>query len=653
MKQVNIPENIIKKQQSDRLDDCNQVEIYQVDGPVFYSQAQEDEEKINDTKEFPAQKKRGGWKGLIIGIAIGIVASVISMQLLSKPKQNTESNTNSTQTTTAPVETNLTPTMSVTVADVELATVERTLDATGSVVAFDLLPVLPQANGLQIQQVLVDEGEKVTQGQVMAILDDSVLKSQINQAKSQVASAKSEVEQRRAAHSKTKVGVEQATAAWEQVIADRDGVKATIAQAKAGRDEANAGLRQTKASRDDAVAALKQAQASRDDAVAALKQTQASRNDALASVAQTEAKLAEAKANKEQAMRDFERYQTLRAEGVISSQELETRSTTVKTSREGVRVAEANINSAKAKVEIADANIDSAQAKIDIADANVSSAKAKVDIANSNVSSAEARVESAEASLSSSMAQLRSAEAKVNSAKANVSSARAEVESALSNIDSAIANVSSDEARLEERQTQLAQTLLKAPANGIIAERIARVGDVTSSNKMLFSIIKNNQLELQLEVPETQLPQVKIGTKVQITSDADSRIKMSGIVREIAPLVNEQTREATVKIDLPNSNLLRPGMFLRATITTATNQGLKIPAKAVLPQANGQSIVYVLQDNNQVKAVPVEVGEILSKNSDLANAKIEVKNGLELGNKVVVAGGGYLKDGDIVKVIDK
>ncbi|NEP04149.1 MAG: efflux RND transporter periplasmic adaptor subunit, partial [Okeania sp. SIO4D6] len=125
-----------------------------------------------------------------------------------------------------------------------------------------------------------------------------------------------------------------------------------------------------------------------------------------------------------------------------------------------------------------------------------------------------------------------------------------------------------------------------------------------------------------------------------------------GIVREIAPLVKEQTREATVKIDLPNSNLLRPGMFLRATITTATNQGLKIPAKAVLPQANGQSIVYVLQNNNQVKAVPVEVGKILSKNSNLANAKIEVKQGLKLGNRVVVSGAVYLKDGDIVKVIE-
>lgn len=48
----------------------------------------------------------------------------------------------------------------------------------------------------------------------------------------------------------------------------------------------------------------------------------------------------------------------------------------------------------------------------------------------------------------------------------------------------------------------------------------------------------------------------------------------------------------------------------------------------------------------------VEVGKILGKNSDLVNVEIEVKKGLDLGNKVVLVGVGYLKDGDIVKVIE-
>ncbi|MGB3508603.1 MAG: efflux RND transporter periplasmic adaptor subunit [Microcoleaceae cyanobacterium] len=655
MSQTIIPEEARQRQESKNLKYDDQTDINHLDGLDLYSQIsqiEEDEDVVSDTKKFSHQSNRGGWRGLLIGISIGVMVSVLSMQFFSQPKE-TESNSNSTQTITNTVETNSAPSMSVTVAPVELATVERTLNATGSVVAFDLLPVLPQANGLQIQQVLVEEGDRVTLGQVMAVLDDSVLKSQINQAKSQVQSAQSEVDQRRAAYSKTKAGVEQALAARQQAEADREQVKAVIAQAKAGKDESNAALKQAQASRDDALAALKQTQASRNDTLAALKQTQASKDEALASVAQAEAKLAEAQANLEQANREFERYQSLQSEGVISAQELETRSTAVTTAREGVRVAEANIDSAKAKVDITDANIESAKAKIEIADANISSSKAKVDIASSNVSSAEARVDSAEANISSATAQLRSAEAKVNSAKANVSSAQADVDSALSNIDSARANVGSKEALLEVEQTQLGRTLLRAPADGIVAERVARVGDVTSGSKMLFSIIKNNQLELQLKVPETQLAQVQIGKKVEITSDANSRIKMLGVVREIAPLVNQDSREATVKIDLPKSDLLRPGMFLRATITTATNQGLKIPAKAVLPQADGKSIVYVLAENDRVQAMPVEVGQVISKDSDLANAKIEIKNGLKLSDRVVVSGAGYLKDGDIVKVIEQ
>ncbi|MDJ0555352.1 MAG: efflux RND transporter periplasmic adaptor subunit [Microcoleaceae cyanobacterium MO_207.B10] len=643
-----IPEEEIKMQESKNITNDDQVNIQDLDGLSLYSRIEKDEDIIRDTKK----SHGGGWRGLIMGIGIGVVGTIVSIQFFPKTGENTETNTTSTQTMTNTGETNLTPTMSVTVAPVELATVERTLTATGNVVAFDLLPILPQANGLQIQQVLVEEGDKISRGQVMAVLDDSILKSQINQAKSQLLSARSEVDQKKAAYSRTKAGVEQAIAGRQQAEAEREQVKAAITQAEAGRDEAIAAMKQAQASRNDAVAAMKQAQASRNDAVAAMKQAQAGRNDSLSSVAQAEAKLAEAKANLAQANRELERYQTLQSEGVISSQELETRATSVITAQEGVRVADAAIDSAKAKVEIADANIDSAKAKVEIADANVESAKAKVEIASSNVSSAIARVESAEANVSSTTAQLRSAEAKISSANASVSSAQAEVDSALSNIDSAIANVSSNESRLEQAQTQLEQTLVKAPADGILAERVARLGDVTSGSKMLFSIIKDNQLELQLKVPETQLAQVKVGKKVQITSDADSRIKVLGVVREIAPIVDQESREATVKIDLPQSNFLRPGMFLRATITTATSQGLKIPAKAVLPQADGTSIVYVLGDNNKVKSVPVEVGEVLSKDRDLANAKIEIKQGLELRDSVVVSGAGYLKDGDIVKVIN-
>ncbi|NER07390.1 MAG: hypothetical protein F6K17_34915, partial [Okeania sp. SIO3C4] len=128
LRQDIIPENIPKKQQSDRLDDCHQVETYNIDALSIYAQKEEDEEIINDTKAFPPQKNRVRWQGLIVGIGIGVVATVASMQLVSRPKDNSGSETipgnSATQTVTNAVENNLAPTMSVTVAAVELATSE-------------------------------------------------------------------------------------------------------------------------------------------------------------------------------------------------------------------------------------------------------------------------------------------------------------------------------------------------------------------------------------------------------------------------------------------------------------------------------------------------------------------------------------------------
>ncbi|MGB3532153.1 MAG: efflux RND transporter periplasmic adaptor subunit [Microcoleaceae cyanobacterium] len=488
--------------------------------------------KIESEQPFQPLPKQGSGnlKGVILGLGLGIIGTVGAMHFLSA---NPTTETQQTSATPAPAvsEANSAAAQTVTVTPVRLGTVEQTLDTTGTVVAYDLLPVLSQASGLQIQQVLVDEGDLVTQGEVMAVLDDSILRSQILQAQAEVESQRSVVLQREAGLGQT---------------------QANLAQAEAGLVEARSTL------------------------------------------VQKQARLAEAKANLAQARREVERYEQLTSEGAVSRQELETRITAATTAAEGVRVAEADI---------------------------------------------------------------RSAEAQIQSAQARIQSVRADVESASANIRSAAAQVRSRQAGVDQLETQLGQTTVRSPATGIIAERSARVGDVTNGSEKLFSIIAENQLELHAKVPETQLPQVKIGAPVTITSDADLSLEIRGTVREIAPLVDPDSRKATVKIDLPPlgsrpNSVLRPGTFLRADITTNSTQGLKIPAKAIVPQANGESIVYRLTGNDTVEATTVEVGELEgSFSGDLSQATVAVKRGLTAGDRVVTSGAAYLKDGDRVNVV--
>jgi RND family efflux transporter MFP subunit len=519
-------------------------------------------------------RKELSWPTMLAGAGIGVAATLLAVNLTTG-KQNARPAVPITSATQQATD------QTVTVAPVESAQVGETLEATGTVVAYDLLPVLPQANGLQIKQVLVAEGAAVEKGQTMAVLDDSVLRSQIAEALAGVQSANSTVEQAEAqvqqaqsAQQEAQAGVAQAQAGVEKAIADAAQAKTGVGQARAGVEQAKAGVTQAKAG------------------------------------------IASAQAKLDQAQREVNRTQDLASQGVISQQDLERRKTERQTAVQDLNKAKADLNTALEEQNKAAEEVRSALAKVATAEANISTARAA----------------------------LSSARAKVNTAGASVSSARA-------NVGNNAASVRSNDAQVKQLQTQLEQTIVRAPDSGTVAERIARVGDVSSGSQKLFSIIRGNKLELQLKVPETQVAQVRPGTAVQITSDSDKRIKLSGTVRDISPLVDPQNRQATVKIDLPASEFLRSGMFLRASISTATAQGLKVPAKAIVPQPDGSSIVYKLVGEDKVQAQPVEVGEISGGAvGDLTAAKVEVKKGLKAGDRVVVTGAGYLKDGDRVKV---
>ncbi|NJL84673.1 MAG: efflux RND transporter periplasmic adaptor subunit [Chloroflexaceae bacterium] len=192
---------------------------------------------------------------------------------------------------------------------------------------------------------------------------------------------------------------------------------------------------------------------------------------------------------------------------------------------------------------------------------------------------------------------------------------------------------------------QLKDTQVLAPVSGKIAQRNARLGDITSSSEQLFTIIEQGRLELRLQIPETELTQIRPGQAVDITSDSDRRLALRGTVREIDPIVTETSRQATVKVNLPAVKSLKPGMFLRGAVTIATTTGLTVPAAAVLPQTNGSIIVYILQPENRVQAQTVTAGEILG------DGRIEILSGLSPQDRVVVKGAAFLKNNDKVEIL--
>ena len=240
------------------------------------------------------------------------------------------------------------------------------------------------------------------------------------------------------------------------------------------------------------------------------------------------------------------------------------------------------------------------------------------------------------ANLAQAEASLQEAEQELQQLKTG---ARPEV------ISQAQADLAKAQGQLQYASVQLENTSIEAVTDGIIAERNARVGNLTSPSETLFTIIENGSLELRLQVPETDLSRVKPGQSVRIDNQSNGE-PIIGKVREIDPIVDSESRQAIVKVNLPSDTGLQPGMFLEAAITTAKVEGTTVPIKALLPQTEDNAIAFVVDENNVVSARTVKMGEILADN------QIEVLAGLEPSETIVVKGAAYLKDGDRVSIGD-
>ncbi len=151
------------------------------------------------------------WKPVLVGLGVGVVLTLVGTRLVGgdavAPSVEEE----------APPPAQASQT--VTLAPVLLAAVADTLAVTGTVQAVDLLSISPQASGLQIQQVLVREGDAVAAGQVLAVLDDATLQADVRQAQAQLSVSQAQVTQRQASLAQAQANLEEAQQNLERLRA--------------------------------------------------------------------------------------------------------------------------------------------------------------------------------------------------------------------------------------------------------------------------------------------------------------------------------------------------------------------------------------------------------------------------------------------------
>lgn len=196
-------------------------------------------------------------------------------------------------------------------------------------------------------------------------------------------------------------------------------------------------------------------------------------------------------------------------------------------------------------------------------------------------------------------------------------------------------------AALKAQQIRVAQAQVTAPDDGVISARNAAVGAVVGAGQELFRMIRQGRLEWRAEVAAAELGGIRPGQSARLTPAGGQTVE--GKVRMVAPTVDTASRNGLVYVDLPRPGGAKAGMFARGEFAVGGKTGLALPQTAVLLR-DGYSYVFLVQPDNKVRQLKVAVGRRLGD-------RIEITTALDANGRYVAAGGGFLSDGDLVRVV--
>ncbi|HEX7894946.1 MAG TPA: efflux RND transporter periplasmic adaptor subunit [Terriglobales bacterium] len=238
--------------------------------------------------------------------------------------------------------------------------------------------------------------------------------------------------------------------------------------------------------------------------------------------------------------------------------------------------------------------------------------------------------------------ELDDAQAKDKEGEAQISASQAALSEAQNQLDVSVA----DRARLSALEDY---TRIVAPFDGVITRRYVDTGSLvqagTSSNTQalpVVSVAQNDLFRLTVPVPESAVPDIRLGSTVKVHVSALNR-DFDGKVSRFADAVNQDTRTMHTEIDVHNKKgQLFAGMYADVTLTLEhENSVLAVPIQAVTRNGD-QASVMVVNPEDRIEERQVKLG--LEGTSE-----VEVISGLSANEKVIVGSRGEFRNGDLVE----
>jgi len=226
-------------------------------------------------------------------------------------------------------------------------------------------------------------------------------------------------------------------------------------------------------------------------------------------------------------------------------------------------------------------------------------------------------------------------------------------------LNKAIATVSARQAQVLSAQINVDNTNITAPFTGKVITKIAEIGDIVapmassaSSRGAVVVLADMGSLEVEADVSEANIQKVKINQPCEITLDAYSEVRYSGFVKNIVPTARRASATIMTRIAFNElDSLIYPEMSARVYFMSPDEQ----PIEAEEPSFIGVSKTAVLEEDDQnyvflIKGDFVERRDV--KIGKTVNRTVEILEGIEDGDEVVLTPPGSLKDGDKIRISD-
>lgn len=255
----------------------------------------------------------------------------------------------------------------------------------------------------------------------------------------------------------------------------------------------------------------------------------------------------------------------------------------------------------------------------------------------------------AEADLADARGQAENAmaaEARTRRLLAGNAVSQAALDQAVAKRDTTQARLSQAEASLQKARDQMGYTELKAEFDGVVTQRLAEVGQVLSAGQGVVTVARPDARDAVVDIPEDLVGAMPANGLFTVSLQSAPEITARGRVRETAPFAETSSRTRRIRMTLEDPNpAFRLGATITVSLSRAKSRSFVLPATALLSEGERRSVWVVATDGKSVVRRDVTLGA-RPENPD----EIAVTDGLQPGERVVVAGVHSIRDGQAVRL---